>query len=463
MNGQWVRRATGQDVVVFVHGILSNGEACWKNPNGAYWPSLVEADSTLGSIGIYVFTYQTEVFSGTYRLGDVVDALKEQLRLDRVLDCRHLFFVCHSMGGIVVRRFIVERQADLIAASTQIGLFLVASPSLGSSYANWLTPLARLMRHSQADALRFSQTNDWLNDLDKEFQNLKESHRIPIFGRELLEDRFVKFKRLVWFEQVVPPFSGARYFGEQFKVPRSDHFSIAKPEDGQAVQHRLLCTFITETLATMRQDRRDDLISAITTGGVAPVQALAELLKSSLPALAAAPEPDPIDALGAVLDEISKLYQLMDTELTRYLSLTFDDPQQATRDREVLLSLEGGLIRERAAMARGHCHKIGRLYYQRLHNWFQSRLSPDQFELVSAAFRTLSDSDGNMADRISQLADWLSSRAAQTLNLVDAARPVEARQRVRDARLDCHPMRQKLAATVAAMRDVQAELIRLAP
>lgn len=68
-----------------------------------------------------------------------------------------------------------------------------------------------------------------------------------------------------------------------------------------------------------------------------------------------------------------------------------------------------------------------------------------------------------MAGRVSQLADWLSSRAARTLNLVDAARQNEARQCVRDARLDCHPMPQKLAATVAAMRDVQAELIRLAP
>jgi hypothetical protein len=32
-----------------------------------------------------------------------------------------------------------------------------------------------------------------------------------------------------------------------------------------------------------------------------------------------------------------------------------------------------------------------------------------------------------------------------------------------DARLDCQGMRQKLASTISTMRDIQAELLRLAP
>src|SRR5262249_45840611 len=38
------------------------------------------------------------------------------------------------------------------------------------------------------------------------------------------------------------------YFGEPFKVPGSDHFSIAKPKNNCAIQHRLLCQFIQDTL-----------------------------------------------------------------------------------------------------------------------------------------------------------------------------------------------------------------------
>jgi predicted alpha/beta hydrolase family esterase len=65
-----------------------------------------------------------------------VDDLKERMQLDRVLNCKQLIFVCHSMGGIVVRKFVVERAAQLIKAAKEIDLFLVASPSLGASYVD---------------------------------------------------------------------------------------------------------------------------------------------------------------------------------------------------------------------------------------------------------------------------------------------------------------------------------------
>ena len=106
---------------------------------------------------------------------------------------------------------------------------------------------AQFLGHVQADALRFSQNNTWLNSLDKEFLNIKEAGRLQIRGKELVEDKFIMLKKW-WRKQVVEPFSGARYFGEPFKVPESDHFSIAKPNSPNAIQHRLLCTFIIESL-----------------------------------------------------------------------------------------------------------------------------------------------------------------------------------------------------------------------
>jgi hypothetical protein len=49
--------------------------------------------------------------------------------------------------------------------------------------------------------------------------------------------------------QVVEPFSAARYFGEPYKVPFSDHFSIAKPAGRTAVQHLELVHFIETCLS----------------------------------------------------------------------------------------------------------------------------------------------------------------------------------------------------------------------
>lgn len=250
MNGEWIRNVRSDTSVVFVHGILAKENKSWRHVNGTYWPELLAQEKELEGLNIYVFRYRTGIFSGTYQLGDVVDALKERMRLDGLLDSKRLVFVCHSMGGIVVRRFIVVRQMDFKERQTQIGLFLVASPSLGSSYANLLTGLGRALgiSNAQAEALRFEQDNAWLNDLDKDFINLKETGALAIKGKELIEHNFIVIKDW-WHKQVVEPFSGARYFGESFKVENSDHSSIATPENGKAIQHELLCQFIREMFA----------------------------------------------------------------------------------------------------------------------------------------------------------------------------------------------------------------------
>ena len=251
MQGEWLRKPKGEASVVFVHGILSSGESCWKHERGTYWPELLQNEEGLDALGIYVYTYQTELFGGNYRLGDVVDDLKEGMKLDGLLNCKYIIFVCHSMGGIVVRQFLVERQSELIDKNIRIGLFLVGSPSLGSSYANWLAPIAWMARNAQALALRFSQNNAWLNDLAKNFRNLKEEGRLRIVGKELIEDKPIKLPivfRIFLRRQIVEPFSAATFFVDSYKVPGSDHFSIAKPVNNGARQHRLLCQFITNKM-----------------------------------------------------------------------------------------------------------------------------------------------------------------------------------------------------------------------
>lgn len=246
MKGEWVKRGSSTaPVVVFVHGILSSGQSCWRHVSGAYWPEIVAQDLQMSDLGVYVFTYRTGFFSGSYRLADAVDALKEHLALDGINGSTGIVFVCHSMGGIVVRRYLVSRATELIERHARIALFLVASPSLGADYADWLKPLAKVLGHSQGDALRFARSNIWLADLDRDFFNLKEQGRLDIIGKELIEDQFIA-ARWLWRKQVVEAFSGARYFGEPYKVPGSDHFSISKIESEQAIQHRQLRRFIAE-------------------------------------------------------------------------------------------------------------------------------------------------------------------------------------------------------------------------
>jgi hypothetical protein len=111
--------------------------------------------------------------------------------------------------------------------------------------------MAQVFRHSQADALRFTTNNRWLDELDRDFRDLKESNRITLVGRELVEDKFVVLRHL-WIERVVSRLSGARYFGEALTIAWSDHFSICKPESRDALQHVVLLELLSTVLSGTR-------------------------------------------------------------------------------------------------------------------------------------------------------------------------------------------------------------------
>jgi pimeloyl-ACP methyl ester carboxylesterase len=246
LGTHWLRRPRNDSAVIFVHGILSSSETAWTHDNGASWPELLASEEELSDAGICLFSYRTDWSANNYSLSDIGDSLREFAGLDNLWGLKSLIFVCHSLGGIVVRRFLVANQLELIRHKCRIGLFLVASPSLGSADANSLHFLARMLRNTQAQALRFSQQNVWLNDLDKDFMNIKkEDGALTIRGKELVEDDPILIKRLFGLRtQLVEPFSAARYFPESLKIPGSNHFTIAKPESRSALQHRALKAFV---------------------------------------------------------------------------------------------------------------------------------------------------------------------------------------------------------------------------
>jgi len=246
-----LRKPTLGKSIIFAHGILSDGEGAWGKPP---WPQLVAEDADLAEYGVYVFSYRTSLASGTYSIGDATRTLKAEMDLGDLWLQERIVFVGHSMGGIVARKFITTNQIRLASEKIDIGLFLVASPSLGARAATTLTAISWIFGHTQALTLRFSQTNTWLNDLDTEFVTLKESGKLNIVGRELVEDKGLPVKR--WFglrRQLVEPFAAAKYFGEPLKIAGSDHISIAKPRSREALQYRLLKHFLTSFTTKLGQ------------------------------------------------------------------------------------------------------------------------------------------------------------------------------------------------------------------
>ena len=245
----------GDCAVIFIHGILSDGESCWRHPNGTYWPDLLAESDAAERLSIFVYTYESDVFSGDYNLDDVVDDFRQRVRSAAVERHQSVVLVAHSMGGIVARRYIVRRQLGSAPTSTTtFGLLLVASPSLGSAWGSWLAPIGQFFNHSQADVLRFSSNNRWLDEVDRDFRDLKESGRVTVYGRELVEDKFIVLRRQWFFPRVVSRLSGARYFGEALTIAGTDHFSICKPDSREALPHIVLLELISTVVSGKRPD-----------------------------------------------------------------------------------------------------------------------------------------------------------------------------------------------------------------
>ena len=230
-------------VFVFVHGVLSSPGACWFQPKtGAFWPKLVRADAIFGGAPVFLAGYYTQVDAGEYGIRDCARELLEGLSRSygsdpAVLDHERLVFVCHSLGGIVTR-YMLECWRELFEQKA-ILLVLVASPSVGSQWANSLEGVLALFRNRTGRELRWK--SDSLDDLDRRFKEMRGRNLIPrLAGCEWCEQTFPRTAHLFGVPPIVAVDSAARYFDDHHLIPGSDHLNIVKPPDDRAPVHLLL-------------------------------------------------------------------------------------------------------------------------------------------------------------------------------------------------------------------------------
>jgi pimeloyl-ACP methyl ester carboxylesterase len=278
-NNLWYEDRKSDQVIVFVHGVLSDSHGCWyRGPTdsqpGVYWPDLLRKDRRFNDFSIFLGGYYTSITSGPYEVSDCATELFNALSLHdeqdgarSVLDHRTIVFVCHSMGGIVIRYLLTSR--PWLFKEKRIGLALIASPSTGSPWADRLDLLLKYFKHEQGKELKWG---NWrLEDLDGRFRTLLHDKFIPeLYGAEACEQRFVFDKK--WFPPltpVVPRGSAGVYFDRVEMFPNTDHFTCVKPTDKDDASHRFLVK----------------LCAAVSRGDSA--------IKPTMPAPAPAPLPTP--------------------------------------------------------------------------------------------------------------------------------------------------------------------------
>lgn len=150
--------------VIFVHGLHGDPNDSWRQRKSTKtFPELLALDKDMHTIDIYSFGYPSNLILN-YDFREVSKILYSEIKAH--LNGKDIFFVAHSMGGLVVQQFLVD-QFEMFhpeVAQRVKGIVYLAVPFNGSTKANlfsWLLPFHKqvhsLMTNNPAlDQLRTS-------------------------------------------------------------------------------------------------------------------------------------------------------------------------------------------------------------------------------------------------------------------------------------------------------------------
>jgi len=163
----YLRRTNSDTVIVFVHGLFGGPQSTWTNDQtGAYWPDLLTKDTAFDKTDIYRLGYDSPYVASSFTFDDLIENSRLRLDNDEVFSKHdHVIFVCHSMGGLLVRG-LLKRYEDSRAKVPLI--YFLSTPTAGSHIAN----VAKLMSNnpqvkvlapmpSDADSTLNGLQSDW--------------------------------------------------------------------------------------------------------------------------------------------------------------------------------------------------------------------------------------------------------------------------------------------------------------
>ncbi|MBF0423059.1 MAG: alpha/beta fold hydrolase [Magnetococcales bacterium] len=166
-----LRNNNAKAAIVFIHGFTGKKLLTWEN----FLPYIAN-EPTLTTWDLWTFGYSSKrgldipwMWSADASINTLSDLLKSQARLNPLSRYNALALVCHSMGGLVAQKMIVNH-CDLALRVSH--LFLFGTPSKGLLKAGW----ARLWKRQIRDMAASSR---FIEDLRRDWSALSPHIRPP--------------------------------------------------------------------------------------------------------------------------------------------------------------------------------------------------------------------------------------------------------------------------------------------
>ena len=218
-GSQYVRQSNKDSVIVFVHGVLGDSQSTWTNGSTkAYWPALMKDDPYFNDFDIFVVGYPSSFFHSSYTVDELVDVMRRDFDGAGIFaKHKYVYFLCHSMGGLVVRGYLTRYQKR---ASQVPMIYFFSTPTTGAEIAN-LTSL--LSRNGQMGGVLPIDANEYLASIQKNWL----AAQFPIAS-------YCAYETLDTYGiRVVRESSASNLCNRPLDPIDSNHLDIVKPRDSK--------------------------------------------------------------------------------------------------------------------------------------------------------------------------------------------------------------------------------------
>ena len=238
---------TGLADVIFVHGLGGDGYKTWQHSDkDSYWPAWLGQD--IPNLNVYSIDYElspTDWRSSTMPMTERAINLLNLCHINGI-GSRPLVFVCHSMGGLMVKQMLRSLNDNVDPGLAPMlenvrGVSFIATPHTGSGVANWIN-LAKFL-------LRTSVSVKELQRHEPTLLNLNNWYRDNAAGLKLRTQCFCETRSYKGVTVVDPASANPGIAGVPSTPLDENHVSITKPESRGSQLYLAVKLFVNQLFA----------------------------------------------------------------------------------------------------------------------------------------------------------------------------------------------------------------------
>ncbi|KAL7619546.1 hypothetical protein AAE478_010086 [Parahypoxylon ruwenzoriense] len=255
--------------IVLVHGLNGDPQKTWTTKNGVFWPTdLLPTSLRDARANILVYGYNADVYSKKhgsnpsdnfiYMHAQTLVTSLTHYRKDEMSSRNPIIWVCHSLGGILVKRALLYSN-DLRASQHEdyrsiyvstYSIIFLGTPHTGSGIATWGTMLQamsdtvvpRTFFQSESVLLKtLKRDNETLQNINIHFLDIYQRFKILMAHENHKTDLRGTRSLIVDAHSASPQLPGVTYYAVE-----ASHSGMCKFESRNAPGYRTIATAVRD-------------------------------------------------------------------------------------------------------------------------------------------------------------------------------------------------------------------------